>query len=40
MLHEIRHPVVSVIYFNVAMWMLIRLIEDGYVANSGNVRVL
>ena len=40
MLHEIRHPVVPIIHFNVAIRMLIRLIKDDYVANLGNVRIL
>jgi hypothetical protein len=40
MLLEIRHPVLAVVHFNVAIWVLSCLIKYDYIANLRNVGIL
>ena len=40
MLHEIRYPVLTVVHFNVTIWVLFRLVEYDYIANLRNVGIL
>ena len=39
MLHEIRYPVLAVVHFNVAIWVLFRFIEYGYIADLRSVGI-
>jgi hypothetical protein len=40
MLLEIRYPVLAVVHFNVAIWVLSCLIKYDYIANLRNVGIL